>query len=193
MPRNSTSFCRQFWIAQFGQSLFHDSCLYSKDNTSRHGPRTILAPVRFLARKAKWNSRTNFTPVLFPWSHQATDPVRLDMAVHSWFDQIIRWTPHGTRAMPVLPSYEPRTGICEALHILSGPLRDRQGCRTAPLRTRKGIETIRILKIPQGRRMWPHGARMGLVSGRTIFLSKQPMNTPGTARSGPGIVMWLGH
>ena len=32
---------------------------------SNHGPRTILAPVRFLAGKAEWSARRNFTPVMF--------------------------------------------------------------------------------------------------------------------------------
>ena len=35
----------------------------------------------------------------------------------------------------------------------------------------------------------PHGARAGPVSGRKIFVQ----NNPGTARTGPGIVMWLRH
>ena len=50
--------------------------------TSSHGPRTILSPVRFLARKTEWSARRNFMSVLFSWSHQVTDPVRLDTAVH---------------------------------------------------------------------------------------------------------------
>ena len=33
----------------------------------------------------------------------------------------------------------------------------------------------------------PHGARVGPVSGRTIFCSKQPLNSPGTALAGPGV------
>ena len=38
-------------------------------------------------------------------------------------------------------------------------------------------------------RMAPHGVRAGPVSGRTIFVQ----NSPGTARTGPGSVMWLRH
>ena len=41
------------------------------------GPVRFLSPVRFLARKAEWSARRNFTSVLFPWSHQATGIVRL--------------------------------------------------------------------------------------------------------------------
>ena len=51
--------------------------------TSNHGPRTILAPIRFFARKAEWSARRNFTPVLLLWSHQATGPVWLDHRPHS--------------------------------------------------------------------------------------------------------------
>ena len=46
-------------------------------------PARFFAPVRFLARKAEWGVRRNCTPVLFSWSHQATDPVRLDTATWS--------------------------------------------------------------------------------------------------------------
>ena len=53
------------------------------------GPVRFLTPVRFIARKAEWSARRNFTPVLLSWSHQATGPVRLDTAVHLCFDQII--------------------------------------------------------------------------------------------------------
>ena len=43
----------------------------------------------------------------------------------------------------------------------TGPVRDPQGCRTAPLRTRKGINSARIGKIQHGRRIWPYGSRTG--------------------------------
>ena len=33
------------------------------------GPVRFLSPVRFLARKAEWSARRNFTSVLFSWSH----------------------------------------------------------------------------------------------------------------------------
>ena len=107
-----------------------------------------------------------------------------------------------------------------------GPVRDPQGCRTAALRTRKGIHTIRIGKTPARASylavrapyglfpscLWtqnPYGARKLImhalklygprtgrqnsygapVSGRTVFVQ----NSPGTARTGPGGVMWLRH
>ena len=120
----------------------------------------------------------------------------------------------------------------------TGPVRDPQWCRTAPLRTRKGIDTTRLcknlvwtwymaLRAPHGmftgclwylnpygarklimdalklyghrtgrqnsygaaRGPYGHRVRTGPVSGRTIFVQ----NSPGTARTGPGSVMWLRH
>ena len=104
MPRKFTRFCGQFSITQFGQSLLHDSWRYSKDNTFRHGARTILAPVRFFARKAKWSFRTNFTPVLLSRSHQATGSVRLDIAVYPWFVRLqnLPWSKTGLVSRQVL-------------------------------------------------------------------------------------------
>ena len=98
--------------------------------TSNHGPRTILAPVRFLARKAEWSARRNFTLVLFSWSHQATGPVRFHTAVHIWCDRMNRRTPHGPRAMPVRASHGPRTGISYLFNNLQGPY----GARARPAR-----------------------------------------------------------
>ena len=180
--------------------------------TSNHGPRTILSPVRFLARKA-------------------TGPVRLATVVHLRFDRIIRRTPRVPLAMPARASH----GNLQRFSYPTGPMRDPQGCRTTPLRTRKGIDTARIgknparasylavrgpygtLRAPHGlftgcsRSQNPYGARKLIMHalklyghrtgrqnsygairgphGRTIFVQ----NSPGTARTGPGSVMWLGH
>ena len=116
------------------------------------GPVRFLSPVGFLARKAEWSARRDFTSVLFPWSHQATGPGRLDTAAYLWFGWIIRMTPRVSRAMPVRASYGPRTAIFNVFHILrdpyTGPVREPKGCRTAPLRTRKGIDTTIIGKNP---------------------------------------------
>ena len=118
----------------------------------------------------------------------------------------------------------------------AGPVRDPQGCRTAPLRARKGIDTTAIGKNPARASYLavrgPHGpltvparAVHGLLTfskpvrvimhalklygprtgrqnscGATRgpcgprewtydFCSKQPGNSPGTARTGPGSVM----
>ena len=93
------------------------------------GPVRFLSPVQFLAHEAEWSARRNFTSVLFPWSHQAKGPVRLDTSVHLWFGWIIRRTPRVPRAMPA-----------------RGPVLDSQRCRTVSLRTRKGIDTSIIGK-----------------------------------------------
>ena len=50
---------------------------------------------------------------------------------------MIRRTPWVPHAVPVRASYEPHKGIFNVFHIL----RDPQGCRAKPLRTRKGIYT----------------------------------------------------
>ena len=52
------------------------------------GPVRFVSPARFLAHKTGWSARRNFTSVLFPWSHQATDPVRLDTSAYLWFGRI---------------------------------------------------------------------------------------------------------
>ena len=104
---------------------------------SNHGPRTILSPVRFLARKAEWSARRNFTSVLFSWSHQATSPVWLDTAVYLWFDWIILMTPRVPRAVPVRASSGPRTRIFNVFHIL----RDPYGARAGPARVPYGALT----------------------------------------------------
>ena len=98
------------------------------------GPVRFLSPVRFLAHKAEWSARRNFTSVLFSWSHQATGPVRLDTAVHLWFGRMIRRTPR----VPVRCPYGHRAGPARESSILfvsygirSGPVRDPQGCTLA--------------------------------------------------------------
>ena len=124
----------------------HEPCMPSAhlmpQSHPTSGPVGFLAPVRFLARKAEWSAGRNFMPVLIMWSHQATHPVRFDTAVHLWFDRIIRRTPHGPRGGPAWES--PMFFIYYRTSTV--PVRDRQGCPTAPLRTRKGIDTTRICK-----------------------------------------------
>ena len=132
------------------------------------GPVRFLSPVRFFARKAEWSARRNFTSVLFPWSHQATGPVRLAASAYLWFGWIIRKTPRVPLAMPT----RHRTGPARESSMLfifygthTRPVRDPQGCRTAPLRTRKGIDTTIIGKNPARASYLavraPHGPRTG--------------------------------
>ena len=101
------------------------------------GPVRFLSPVRFLARKAEWSARRNFTSVLFSWSHQATGPMRLDTAVYLWFGWIIRMTPRVPRAVPVRALHGPRKGIFNVFHILQGPY----GARAGPARVPYGALT----------------------------------------------------
>ena len=106
-----------FWRGQIPSDLHIDNASV----TSNHGPRMFLSPVRFLARKAEWSARRNFTSVLFSWSHQATGPVRLETSAYLWFGWIIRRTPRVPSAMPVRASCGPRTGIFNIFHIPRDP------------------------------------------------------------------------
>ena len=110
------------------------------------GPVRFLAPIRFLTRKAKWNARRNFTLMLFSGSHQATDPVRLETAVHLWFDRIIRRSPHGPRAMPVRASYGPRTVMSNVFHILQ----DSYVAQWDPYGHVRELTQIEFAKVPLG-------------------------------------------
>ena len=127
------------------------------------GPVRFLSPVRFLARKAEWSTRRNFTSVLFLWSHQATGPVRLDMASYLWFGGIIRMTPRVPRAVPVRASYGPRTGIFNVFHILRDPCGTRKGAVRRPYRHARELTQPELAKIPHGRPILPYGARTGPV------------------------------
>ena len=122
-----------------------------------------------------------------------------------------------------------RTGIVRApygnLQCFSyptGPVRDPQGCRTAPLRARKGIDTAIIgknsarasyLAVRGPGCLWylnPYGARKLIMHALKLYgprterqnsygAARGPRewtydfcsNSPGTARTGPGSVMWL--
>ena len=167
------------------RTAWHD-CILMPQSHPTTGPVRFLTPVRFLARKAEWSARRNFTPVLLSWSHQATGPVRLDTAVHLCFDQIIL----RIHMDPVRCPYGRRTGPAResqmffiSYGILTGPVRDPQGCRTAPLRARKGIDTTIICKNP-ARASYvavrdPYGPRAGparVVHG--LFIISKPVRGP---------------
>ena len=130
--------------------MFFDALCLS--HIQPRAPHDSLSPVRFLARKAEWSTHRNLTSVLFSWSHQQAimmGPIRLDTAVHSWFGRIIHRIPRVPRAMPVRASFGARTGIFNVFHIQRDPCGSHvgpAGGRTAPLRTRKRIDTTRIGK-----------------------------------------------
>ena len=113
----------------------HTSCIHvdysvMPQSHPTTGPVRFLSPIRFLACKAEWSPRRNFTSVLFPWSHQAMGPVRLHTCAYLWFGWTIRRTPWVPRLMPVGASYGPRMVIFNVFHIL----RDPYGARAWPPR-----------------------------------------------------------
>ena len=141
-------------------------------------PVRFLSPVRFLARKAEWSARRNFTSVLFLWSHQATGPVRLDRAVYLWFDWIIRMTPRVPRAVPVRASCRPRTGIFGIFHIL----RDPYGARAGPARVPYGA-----LTYTQGN--W-HNQNCQKSRTGALFCRTVPARAPYGSRTGCSRAVW---
>ena len=131
------------------------------------GPVRFLSPVRFLARKAEWSARRNFTSVLFSWSHQARGPVRLDTAVYWWFGWIIRMTPRVPRAGIVRAPY----GNLQCFAYPTGPVRGPCGTRKGSVRRPYGhareLTQPELAKIPHGRRILPYGAVRAPYGART--------------------------
>ena len=124
-------------------------------------PVRFLAPVQFLAHRAKWSAR-KILPQCSSLCHiRVTSPVRLDAAVYLWLDRKIRRTPHGPRAVPVWASYGPCTGtpmVIISYGTRTGTAWDPQGHPYGQVRESTQPE---FAKIPYGRRIWPYGARTG--------------------------------
>ena len=103
-------------------------------------------------------------------------PYGFDTAVHLWFDWIICRTPCrcGHRVCPAQESsmffiyYGTRTG----------PMRDPQGCRTAPLQTRKGSNTTRNGKNPARASYSAVQSWHGLFTGCLRYLNPQGAHKP---------------
>ena len=136
------------------------------------GPVRFLSPVPFLARKAEWGAHRNFTSVLFSWSHKATDPVRLDTAVHVWFGRIIRIPPRVPRAMPVRAPH----GNFQCFSYHTGPRGTHKGAVRHPYEQVRELTKPELAKIRHGRRIWPYGTRMdplryphGLFTGWLLY------------------------
>ena len=163
------------------------------------GPVRFLGSIRFLALKAEWSARRNFTPVLFSWSHQAMGAVWFDMAVHLvWLNnsQDSTWTLR-----------DARTGVVRALHgnlqcflyptgPLQCPLRPPHGlfmgCLWSqnPYRARKLIMHALKLYRPRTGRQNSYGAVWApWVDVRFLFKTAWEQNI----QPGPGSVMWLRH
>ena len=102
------------------------------------GPVRFLSPVRFFARKAESSARRIFTSVL--WSHQATGPYGL---TRLYTDGLVEWFAR-LQGCPVRAPL----GNLQCFSYPTRPVRDPQGYRTAPLRTRNGIDTTKIDKNP---------------------------------------------
>ena len=150
------------------------------------GPVRFLSPVRFLARKAEWSARRNFMPVLSPWSHQATGPVRLDTSVYLWFGWKMcrtQWVPRAIAVRALTGPARESSMFFISYGARTGPVRNPQWCRTAPLRARKGIDTTTIgknparasylaVRVPYGSLMVPARAVHGL------FTFSQPVRGP---------------
>ena len=152
--------------------------------TSNHGPRTILSPVRLLARKAEWIARRNFTSVLFWLSHQAAchDCARMVWSNNS---QDSTGSPCDARAGIAPAPY----GIFNIFHIL--PLRSPHGLFTGclqslnPYGARKLImHALKLYGLRTGRQN-SYGAARGPCGRREWtydFCSKQSGNSPHGAR-----------
>ena len=96
--------------------------------------------------------------------------------------------PHGCRIWP----YGARTGPLRSPHGLFKSCLWSQN----PYRARKLIMHALKLYGPRTGRQNSYGAARGPCGPREWtyeFCSKQPGNSPGTARTGPGSVMWLRH
>ena len=100
-------------------------------------PVRFLTPVRFLARKAEWSTRRNFTPrvVIMVTSGYGPRTAWHGCTLMFWSNN--SHDLHGPRAVPVRASYRPRTGISNVLHIL----RDPYGARAGPARVPYGALT----------------------------------------------------
>ena len=96
--------------------------------------------------------------------------------------------PHGRRILP----YGVRTGPVRFPHgLFTGCLKYLN-----PYGARKLIMHPLKLYGPRTGRQNSYGAERGPCGPREWsydFCSKQPVNSPGTARTGPGSVMWLRH
>ena len=93
-------------------------------------------------------------------------------------------TPARASYLALRGPYGPLTGPAGAVHGLF-TISKSVRARKLIMHTLKLYGPVRGGKI----RTAPHGVRAGPVSGRTIFVQ----NSPGTARTGPGSVMWLRH
>ena len=121
-----------------------------RDSVSNHQPHDCLC-LSHIQPRAPYDFYHPYDFLPVRPSEAPVGILRLDTAVYSWFGWIIRMTPPVPRAVPVRASYGPvreSSMFFISYWTRTGPVRDPQGCRTAPLKTHKGIDTTRIGKNP---------------------------------------------
>ena len=115
------------------------------------GPARFLSPIRFLARKAEWSAVGILRRCCSRGHIRLRAPYDLTRlyayGLVEWFAGsygfLVR-CPYGHRAGPARES----SRLFVSYGFRAGSVRDSQGCRTAPLRTGKVIDTTRIGKNP---------------------------------------------
>ena len=151
--------------------------------TSNHGPVRFLSPVRFLARKAEWSARRNFTVGAILVVTLGYGPRTIwhycTLMVWSNNSQYSMGTPCGARTVPARKS----SMFFISYGTRTGPVRDPQRCRTAALRRRKGIDTTRIGKTPARASYLavrgPYGPLTGPAGAvRGLFTISKPVRGP---------------
>ena len=108
------------------------------------GPVRFLSPVRFLAVRPSEAPVGILRRCCSRGHIRLRAPYDLTRTVHLWFGRITLRIPWVPRAGPARKS----SMFFISYGTRTGPVRDPQGCRTAALRTRKGIDTTRIGKTP---------------------------------------------
>ena len=117
---------------------------------SNHGPRTILAPVRFLSCEAEWSARGDFT---LSWSHQVIwHSCTPGVWSNNWQDST--WTPCTRRTDPAResPVFSYPTGS------VRGPCGTHKGAARHTYGHVRELAQQEFAKIPHGCRMWSYGA-----------------------------------
>ena len=157
-------------------TIWHDCTLMVWSNNSQDSMGTRAGPVR-----ASYGPRTE----IFNAFHILRDPCGTRKgAVRQPYGHVRELTQPEFGKTPARASYlavrAPQGLFTGCLHSLN------------PYGARKLIRHALKLYGPRTGRQNSYGAvraRAGPVSGRTIFVQ----NSPGTARTGPGSVMWLRH
>ena len=137
------------------------------------GPVRFLSPMRFLARKAEWRTRRNFTSVLSRGHIRLRTPYAL---ARLYTYGLAEWCA-GLHGYPVRCPYRHRAGPALESSMFSYPTR-KGAVRHPKGHVRKLIQP-ELKKIPLGRRIWPCGARTGpLRSPHGLFRISKSVRGP---------------